>query len=111
MPKKILSLFLALVAAISLCACGGSSEDILILPIESDPICLDPQVADSKEAKLMIANCFEGLVRLDKDYKIIPGVAESWEISKDGLTYTFKLRKDTHWKLLNSFEDVLPELR
>lgn len=109
MPKKILSLFLALVAAISLCACGGSSEDILILPIESDPICLDPQVADSKEAKLMIANCFEGLVRLDKDYKIIPGVAESWEISRDGLTYTFKLRKDTHWKLLNSFEDVLPE--
>ena len=109
MPKKILSLFLALVAAISLCACGGSSEDILILPIESDPICLDPQVADSKEAKLMIANCFEGLVRLDKDYKIIPGVAESWEISKDGLTYTFKLRKNTHWKLLNSFEDVLPE--
>ncbi len=109
MPKKIFSLFLALVAAISLCACGGSSEDILILPIESDPICLDPQVADSKEAKLMIANCFEGLVRLDKDYKIIPGVAESWEISKDGLTYTFKLRKDTHWKLLNSFEDVLPE--
>lgn len=109
MPKKILSLFLALVAAISLCACGGSSEDILILPIESDPICLDPQVADSKEAKLIIANCFEGLVRLDKDYKIIPGVAESWEISKDGLTYTFKLRKDTHWKLLNSFEDVLPE--
>ena len=109
MPKKILSLFLALVAAISLCACGGSSEDILILPIESDPICLDPQVADSKEAKLMIANCFEGLVRLDKDYKIISGVAESWEISKDGLTYTFKLRKDTHWKLLNSFEDVLPE--
>lgn len=109
MQKKILSLFLALVAAISLCACGGSSEDILILPIESDPICLDPQVADSKEAKLIIANCFEGLVRLDKDYKIIPGVAESWEISKDGLTYTFKLRKDTHWKLLNSFEDVLPE--
>lgn len=109
MPKKILSLFLALVAAISLCACGGSSKDILILPIESDPICLDPQVADSKEAKLMIANCFEGLVRLNKDYKIIPGVAESWEISKDGLTYTFKLRKDTHWKLLNSFEDVLPE--
>lgn len=109
MSKKILSLFLALVAAISLCACGGSSEDILILPIESDPICLDPQVADSKEAKLMIANCFEGLVRLDKDYKIISGVAESWEISKDGLTYTFKLRKDTHWKLLNSFEDVLPE--
>lgn len=109
MFKKFMSLFLALVAVISLCACGGDSSDVLILPIESDPMCLDPQVADTKEAKLMIANCFEGLVRLDKDYKIIPGVAESWEVSKDGLTYTFKLRKDTHWKLLNSFEDVLPE--
>ena len=109
MLKKLVSLFLAIVAVISLCACGGDSSDVLILPIESDPMCLDPQVADSKEAKLMIANCFEGLVRLDKDYKIIPGVAESWEISKDGLTYTFNLRKDTHWKLLNSFEDVLPE--
>lgn len=109
MFKKLVSLFLTIVAVISLCACGGDSSDVLILPIESDPMCLDPQVADSKEAKLMIANCFEGLVRLDKDYKIIPGVAESWEISKDGLTYTFNLRKDTHWKLLNSFEDVLPE--
>ena len=109
MFKKLVSLFLAIVAVISLCACGGDSSDVLILPIESDPMCLDPQVADSKEAKLMIANCFEGLVRLDKDYKIIPGVAESWKISKDGLTYTFNLRKDTHWKLLNSFEDVLPE--
>lgn len=109
MFKKLVSLFLAIVAVISLCACGGDSSDVLILPIESDPMCLDPQVADSKEAKLMIANCFEGLVRLDKDYKIIPGVAESWEISKDGLTYTFNLRKDTHWKLLNSFEEVLPE--
>ncbi len=109
MFKKLVSLFLAIVAVISLCACGGDSSDVLILPIESDPMCLDPQVADSKEAKLMIANCFEGLVRLDKHYKIIPGVAESWEISKDGLTYTFNLRKDTHWKLLNSFEDVLPE--
>lgn len=109
MFKKLVSLFLVIVAVISLCACGGDSSDVLILPIESDPMCLDPQVADSKEAKLMIANCFEGLVRLDKDYKIIPGVAESWKISKDGLTYTFNLRKDTHWKLLNSFEDVLPE--
>lgn len=109
MFKKLVSLFLAIVAVISLCACGGDSSDVLILPIESDPMCLDPQVADSKEAKLMIANCFEGLVRLDKDYKIIPGVAESWEISKDGLTYTFNLRKNTHWKLLNSFEEVLPE--
>lgn len=109
MLKRILCILLAAVAVFGLCACGSSSGDVLIMPIEEDPICLDPQVADSSEAKLLIANCFEGLVRLDKDYKIIPGVAESWDVSSNGLTYTFHLRKDTHWKLLNSFEDVLPE--
>lgn len=109
MSKRLLSLFLVLVAVIGLCACGSGDGDVLIMPISNDPLCLDPQVADSTEAKLLIANCFEGLVRLDKDNKTVPGVAESWDISSDGLTYTFHLRKNTHWKLLNSFEDVLPE--
>ena len=109
MFRKISALILALVIAVSLCACGGDSEEVIIMPINEDPMCLDPQVAETDEAKLLIANCFEGLVRLDKDYKIVPGVAESWDISTDGLTYTFHLRKDTHWKLLNSFEDILPE--
>ena len=109
MSKRLLSLFLVLVAVIGLCACGSGDGDVIIMPISDDPLCLDPQVADSTEAKLLIANCFEGLVRLDKDNKTVPGVAESWDVSSDGLTYTFHLRKDTHWKLLNSFEDVLPE--
>ena len=109
MFRKISALILALVIAVSLCACGGDSEEVIIMPINEDPMCLDPQVAETDEAKLLITNCFEGLVRLDKDYKIVPGVAESWDVSTDGLTYTFHLRKDTHWKLLNSFEDILPE--
>lgn len=109
MSKRLLSLFLVLVAVIGLCACGSGDGDVIIMPISNDPLCLDPQVADSTEAKMLIANCFEGLVRLDKDNKPVPGVAESWDVSSDGLTYTFHLRKDTHWKLLNSFEDVLPE--
>ncbi|MEE1246777.1 MAG: ABC transporter substrate-binding protein, partial [Acutalibacteraceae bacterium] len=109
MFRKVLSLLLALVIAVSLCACGGDSEELIIMPINADPMCLDPQVAETDESKLLIANCFEGLVRLDKDYKLVPGVAESWDISSDGLTYTFHLRKDTHWKLLNSFRDILPE--
>ena len=39
----------------------------------------------------------EGLVKLDKDGKVVPGVAESWEKSEDGKTWTFKLRKDSKW--------------
>ncbi len=72
MSKRLLSLFLVLVAVIGLCACGSGDGDVLIMPISNDPLCLDPQVADSTEAKLLIANCFEGLVRLDKDNKTRP---------------------------------------
>ncbi len=39
----------------------------------------------------------EGLVRLEKDLKVVPGMAESWEHSEDGLTWTFQIRKDAKW--------------
>lgn len=39
----------------------------------------------------------EGLYRLGKDNKPVPGIAESYEVSQDGKTYTFKLRKDAKW--------------
>lgn len=109
MFKKFLSVFLALTVIFCFCACGDDGEDVLIMPIESDPLCLDPQVAESESARLIIENCYEGLVRLDENGKIIPGVAESWSVSADGLSYTFNLRSDSHWKLLNSFKGVLPE--
>ena len=109
MLKKALSILLVTVMIAGLCACGGDDGDTIMMPITEDPMCLDPQVAETDEAKLIIANCYEGLVRIDSDGSIVPGVAESWKISSDGKTYTFNLRKDTHWKLLNSFEDVLPE--
>lgn len=109
MFKKITCILLTFVILIGLCACGGDSEDVLIMPISSDPLCLDPQIADSDSARLIIENCYEGLVRLDENGKIIPGVAESWSVSSDGLTYTFNLRSDSRWKLLNSFKGLLPE--
>ena len=37
-------------------------------------------------------NIYEGLTAIDKDLKIVPGLAESWTVSPDGKTYTFKLR-------------------
>jgi len=40
---------------------------------------------------------FDALVRFDQNYNIIPGLAESWKISSDGLTYTFNLRKNAKW--------------
>jgi oligopeptide transport system substrate-binding protein len=40
---------------------------------------------------------FEGLVRFDENFNAVPGVAERWEVSEDGLIYTFYLRQDAKW--------------
>lgn len=39
----------------------------------------------------------EGLVRLGNNSKILPGIAKSWKESKDGMTWTFNLRKNAKW--------------
>jgi len=43
------------------------------------------------------ADLFEGLTTYDAAAKVVPGAAESWDLSDDGLTYTFHLRKDGKW--------------
>ena len=110
MFKRILSILLISVFLIGTFAACGDDDDIsLIMPIASDPMCVDPQIAETDVAKTIVLNCYEGLVRLDEEYKIIPGVAESWTVSPDGLTYTFKLRQDTNWQLLKAYKDVLAD--
>lgn len=110
MLKKLISFLLITVTLFcTLCACGGDDDISLVMPIENDPLCLDPQIASTREAKLIINNCYEGLVRLNAENKIVSGVAESWKISADGLVYTFTLRKDTNWQLLKSFKGVLED--
>lgn len=58
-----------------------------------DPLFLDPAVAQDAGSALYIVEIFSGLVRLDKDLKIQPDVAESYDVSADGTTYTFRLNK------------------
>lgn len=100
MFKRILSLFLALFTVL-LCfaGCGkkATTDKKFVYPIESDPGCLDPQIADNASAKAVINNCFEGLMRIGEDGKIIPGAAEKWTISENGLEYTFYLRQGMNW--------------
>jgi len=70
-----------------------------------------------REKDLLLA-LFEGLVREDKDGKIVPGMAEKYEISKDKIGYTFKLRKGLHYSngtdikatdFVRFFHDILLE--
>ena len=110
MKRQIsLSIALMLVLSIMFSSCSrdtGMDKD-LNYPIDSDPVCLDPQIASSSTSKLIINNCFEGLVRIDENGKIIPGVAQSWTVSPDGLNYTFSLRSDASWHSIKNIAEFL----
>ena len=99
--KRPLCLCISLILCIFSSACSrkaDSPEDQIInYIIENEPVTLDPQIADDSGSRLVIMNIFEGLVRTDADNNIIPGAAETWEISKDKMMYTFHLRKGLKW--------------
>ncbi len=63
----------------------------------SEPSSLDPSHCRDNIGANIIMDLFEGLVSDDPVGKIIPATASHWEISKDGLKYTFHLRKDAKW--------------
>ena len=62
---------------------------------QADPTSLDPQVITTFQADAVVADLFVGLLTEDANAKPIPGVAESWTTSRDGLVWTFKLRDST----------------
>jgi oligopeptide transport system substrate-binding protein len=111
-PSRLAPLALAcLVALTSGCsrkdaAAGQSSAaagaksvpQVLRIGNGTEPQDLDPQaITGVPEHKLMMA-LFEGLASEDpKDLHPVPGVASSWDISPDGLTYTFHLRANAKW--------------
>ncbi len=57
-----------------------------------DPITLDPACASDAGSAEYIVEIFSGLVSFDLDLKVIPDIAEDWEVSDDGTVYTFNLR-------------------
>jgi len=73
-------------------------DKILHFGLGSEPQYLDPHLASSVSAHNVIIALIEGLVSEDpKTLKPLPGVAESWDISEDGLLYTFHIRKNAKW--------------
>jgi oligopeptide transport system substrate-binding protein len=104
--KKSLALVLALVfvLSIALTACGPKPEAPATTPpaepkvlrmAATEPPNLDPQLG-TDTVSIMVDNALlEGLVRVH-DGKTLPGMAETWDVSADGLTYTFHLR-DAQW--------------
>ena len=96
-----LSLFAtAITAALMLTACGGESSQVaserFTRGIGSQPKSIDPQKVEGTWANDVLGDMFIGLFTEDAKSIPVPGVAESWVVSEDGLTWTFKLKK-TLW--------------
>ena len=99
--------FLGLVYGISTCSllitgCSKSTNTEGAKPvtinIKSAPKTIDPQLQTSVPASQVDAACMEGLLRQGKETgEIIAAGAEKWDISKDGKTWTFHLRKNAKW--------------
>jgi oligopeptide transport system substrate-binding protein len=94
-----------LAAAVALCGCSkgsnirtGDAGQVLHRSIGPDLEDLDPHMATVTSNYSVLSALFEGLVAEDPvDLHPVPGVAERWETSPDGLTYTFYLRSDAKW--------------
>lgn len=99
-------LFLLISLAVHLCACGddGGMRLQATAPAAElrrgnggDPGSLDPVRAEDLHAYRVLGDLHEGLLTADADGGTAPGVAQSWTVSDDGLTWRFRLRKDAVW--------------
>ena len=93
----------ALLATGVLAACGSSKSSDSTAPknygyvYSADPETLDYLISGKQSTKIATSNGIDGLFTNDKYGNLTPAVAEDWSVSKDGLTYTYKIRKGVKW--------------
>jgi oligopeptide transport system substrate-binding protein len=94
---KVFAVVLALAAALGVPGGSSAQEQVFRVNNLAEPESLDPGLVTGVPEHRIISNLFEGLAVNDpKDLSPQPGMAKSWAVSKDGLTYTFTLR-DATW--------------
>ncbi len=103
--KKSKTLFTLLLAGLMLTSCGGegqggkekgetkTAERPLTVAMSTEIDSLDPFNATAGDTKTVMDQIFDGLLDVDEDGNLVGDLAESYEISDDGLTYTFKLKE------------------
>ena len=116
MKKMALVLAAVLASGMILTACGGSGNAAkettgnntsttttttggldLAVQVGPDPETVDPALNTAIDASNIILHAFETLLTFDENNDIVPGQAESFDVSDDGLTYTFHLRDGLKW--------------
>ena len=91
-----------LLAAATLAACSGSgssakSEKTFSYIYETDPDNLNYLTTGKAATANITSNVVDGLLENDRYGNFVPSMAEDWSVSKDGLTYTYTIRKDAKW--------------
>jgi len=89
----LLSLLLAALFVSPSIACWPFSDQDTLRLWDVGPVTLDPAISADMSSHTYVMQIFSGLVRLDHELNIVPDIAESWEKSADGKTYTFRLRQ------------------
>ncbi len=88
---------LAALASVVLSSAAAQAETVLHRGNIADPATLDPHHTTATYEANVLHDLLEGLVMHDAAGTVVPGAAERWEISADGLTYTFHIRDDARW--------------
>jgi ABC-type transport system substrate-binding protein len=95
-----------LVAALAIAGCGSSGapsrHELIDSRDQYDPRSLDPALSTDVPTGRAVGYVFDGLTRFDPSAKVEPALAERWEVTPDGITYTFHLRRGV------SFHDGTP---
>jgi oligopeptide transport system substrate-binding protein len=95
--KTLSALVFALTLAFAGCTGKKSVENRIRMRLPTEPPTLDWHLATDNVSKEIIFNIQQGLLKHDENTKPVPALAESYEVSKDGTTYTFKIRADAKW--------------
>ena len=99
MKKRLIGTGLVLATGILLTACGQSNSDTSTFSstFSANPTTFNYLLDYYADNTAVITNLVDGLLENDSYGNLVPALAEDWSVSTDGLTYTYKLRKDAKW--------------
>ncbi|MCC3186359.1 MULTISPECIES: peptide ABC transporter substrate-binding protein [Streptococcus] len=99
LKKRLIGTGLVLATGILLSACGQSNTDTSTYSstFSANPTTFNYLLDYYADNTAVITNLVDGLLENDSYGNLVPALAEDWSVSSDGLTYTYKLRKDAKW--------------